>query len=346
MDPRMAVIGGGAWGTALAIHLARQGNPVRLWLREEDLVARIRERRDNPAYLPGVEIPDSVVPTSDLPEAVRGARMIVAAVPSHHARQVYRAMRDTLRPGVPLVVATKGFEEGTLALPLDVAADVCGAAVPLAVLSGPTFADEVARGAPTAAVVAGGDPATTVRIREAIGGGSLRLYSNTDPIGVQVAGAVKNVIALAAGMADGLGLGHNALAALVTRGIAEIRRLGLALGGRAETFAGLAGLGDLVLTCTGDLSRNRRLGVALARGERLEDFQARHRSVAEGVRTSRAARDLARRHGVGMPIVEEVHRILFEGGAPSHALSRLLARPMISEEEGAEDASSGRGSGA
>ena len=328
---RVSVVGGGAWGTALAIHLARLGLDVGFWMREPELVARLLDRRDNPMYLPGVPVPAGVSPTHDLGSALDGATLVVAAVPSHHAREIYRGMRDSLPPGVPLLVATKGIEEGSLALPAEVAAQEFGRERPVAVLSGPSFAVEVAREMPTAVVVASADDALSLRIRDRLSSSSFRLYANRDVTGVQLAGALKNVIAIAAGVLDGLGAGHNTLAALVTRGLAEMGRLGQALGADAATFAGLAGLGDLVLTCTADLSRNRRVGQAIGRGERLRDVLERSASVAEGVRTTRAARDLSARTGVTMPIVDEVHRLLFEDGSPTEAVFRLMSRPLTTE---------------
>ncbi len=334
MNPgaRVAVVGGGAWGTALAVHAARLGHPVGLWMREPDLVARMARRRDNPLHLPGVSVPEGVVPTTDLDEAVRGASLVVAVVPTPHARTVYRRLAPSLAAGVPVLLAAKGIEETSLALPSEVASQELGTARPAAVLSGPSFAAEVARGVPTAVVVASEDLDLAVRLRDLLSSPALRFYASPDARGVQLAGALKNVIAIAAGVLDGLGLGHNTLAALVTRGLREISRLGVALGADPATFFGLAGLGDLVLTCTGDLSRNRRVGQAIGRGERLEDVLARSPSVAEGVRTTPAARALGRRTGVEMPIVEEVHRLLFENGSPADAVGRLMSRPLTSED--------------
>lgn len=327
----IGVLGGGAWGTALAVVLAARGHEVRLWMREPDLVRRVLERRDNPVHLPGVPIPAGVEPTLELARALERADLVVTAIPSSFARQVYEAARSLVPPGLPVVVATKGIEEGTGALPAEVAGDVLGEQARVAVLSGPSFAAEVARGLPAAVVVASTDPDLARRVQDALSGPTLRLYTNDDLRGVQLAGALKNVIAIAAGAADGAGMGHSTMAALITRGLAEIRRLGTALGGRAETFHGLAGLGDLVLTCTGDLSRNRRVGQALGRGERLPDILAHTASVAEGVRTTRAARSIAARHGVETPIVDEVHRLLFEDGSARDAVGRLMARPLTAE---------------
>lgn len=329
---RFAVIGGGAWGSALAVHLGRAGRPVRLWIHDPALVTRMRERRDNPAHLPGIRVPDAVCPVERIEEALEDCCVALVVVPSQFSRAAYRAMRPALAAGVPLVVGTKGIEEQTLALPLDVAREELGGAQPLAVLSGPSFALEVAQGRPTAVVIASSDPGLAVRLQDLLASRTLRIYTNADPLGVQLAGCLKNVMAIAVGLADSLGLGSNAVAGLITRGLAEMSRLVLALGGNATTTSGLAGLGDLVLTCTGDQSRNRRVGQRLGRGERLEDILAGNRSIAEGVRGARSVRELGRRAGVAMPIVEEVCRILYEDGSPSEGLERLLDRPLTSEE--------------
>lgn len=335
----VAVIGGGAWGTALAIHIARQATPVRLWLREADLVERMRERRDNPMYLPGVAIPGPVEPCGDPAATVLGAEVVLVVVPSQFARQVYADLASHLPPELPVVVAAKGIEVDTLRLPLEVLGEVLGRERPAAVLSGPSFAREVAQGLPTAVVVASEAPALSVRLQELLASRDLRVYTNDDPIGVQLCGAVKNVMAIAVGVAEGLGLGTNARAALITRGLGEITRLVVALGGQAATASGLAGLGDLVLTCTGDLSRNLRVGRELGRGSRLEDVLEGSRSVAEGVRTARSARDLARRTGIEMPIVEEVYRMLYEDGSPQDGVERLLSRPVGPERATLESSS-------
>jgi glycerol-3-phosphate dehydrogenase (NAD(P)+) len=328
----VAIVGGGAWGTALAVNLGQRGVPVRLWMHEDDLVRRMLARRDNPVYLPGVEIPDAVVPTHDIAAAVFGASLVVFAVPTPFARALHGQLRPRIGPGLPVVVATKGIEEDTLLLPTEVAAACLAPETPIAAISGPSFAEEVARGVPTAVVVAAPDAALARAIQDRLAGETLRLYTNADVVGVQIAAALKNVVAIASGIADGLGFGHNTVAALITRGLAEIRRLGVARGASPETFAGLASLGDLVLTCTGGLSRNRQVGQALGRGERLSDVLARMPHVAEGVRTARSARGLARKSGVEMPIVEEVYRILYEEGAPREAVRRLMARPLGSED--------------
>ena len=326
-----AVIGGGAWGTALAAHLAAEGQEVRLWVLEQDLVDWIHTRGENPLYLPGVRLPKSVRATSDLEQALQGVGLILSVVPTQYSRKVLVQARDAIPAGCPVVVANKGLEQVTLKLPMEIAAEALGSEVRLAVLSGPSFAGEVARGRPAALVVAALCENLALSIQERVSSTRLRLYRNTDPVGVQVAGALKNVIAIAAGAADGLELGLNTQAAVITRGLAEITRLGTALGGRSETFSGLAGLGDLVLTCTGSSSRNRAVGVELGRGRRLADILAGTRTVAEGVATARSARDLAARSGVDAPIVEEVDRILFEDGSPLDAMERLMARPLTAE---------------
>ncbi len=326
-----AVIGGGAWGTALAAQLAAQGQQVRLWVFEDELVEWIHSRGENPLYLPGVRLPEAVRATSDLGEALEGASLVLSVVPTQFSRKVLEQARPLIPAGCPVVLANKGLEEGTLTLPIDIAAEALRAKENLAVLSGPSFAGEVSRGQPAALVVAAERESLARTIQERISSPRLRLYTNTDPVGVQVAGALKNVIAIAAGVSDGLKLGLNTRAAVITRGLTEITRLGMALGGRMETFSGLAGLGDLVLTCTGPSSRNRAVGLALGKGRRLADILAGTRSVAEGVSTARSARELAARLGVEAPIVEEVSRILFEDGPTLDALKRLMARPLTAE---------------
>ncbi len=332
---RVAVVGGGAWGTALAIHCAGLGQSVGLWIREPDVAQQVREHRDNPVFLPGIHVPREVTPHSDLRKAVDGADLVIFVVPSAFCRAVYRELSTAIGRDVPVVVATKGLETDSLALPLDVARAEAGRQRPLAVLSGPSFAREVAQGKPTALVIASHDADLTRHVQHEISTDSLRLYSNSDPLGVQLAGALKNVIAISAGVAASLDMGSNALAALITRGLAEISRLGTCLGGSAATFSGLAGLGDLVLTCTGGLSRNRQVGLRLGRGERLSEILESMHSVAEGVGTTRSARALGLREGVEMPVVEEMHQILFEQASPERALQRLMGRPLTSEDRAA-----------
>jgi len=328
----VAVVGAGAWGTALAIHLASTGADVRLWCLEQDLAQMIGERSENPVYLPGAPIPEQVVATTSLEEAVFSAKLVLAVVPTQHSRSVLEEVRPFLAADTMVILANKGVEEKTLELPLDLAGEALGPDRSLGVLSGPTFAGEVARGQPSALVIASEDEALARAVQEIVSSSRLRVYTNSDPVGVQVAGALKNVIAIAAGTADGLALGHNARAALITRGLAEITRLGVGLGGRPETFSGLAGFGDLVLTCTGDSSRNRTVGRELGKGRLLKDILAGTRAIAEGVATTRSARALAAREGIEAPIVNEVHKILFENGSPRDALRRLMDRPLTSEE--------------
>jgi len=334
MKGTVAVIGGGAWGTALAVHLARTGAAVRLWMREADLVARMRERHDNPAYLPGIRVPAQVTPFAEVAEALdEGVEFALTTVPSQFARGVCKEMAPAIDGSLPVLVACKGIEEETLALPLEVAAEEMGGPDRLAVISGPSFAQEVAQGRPTAVVIAASDPALAARLQQSVSSRELRIYTNQDPLGVQLAGALKNVMAIAVGIADSLSMGTNARAALITRGLAELSRLVLALGGNPGTAAGLAGMGDLVLTCTGELSRNLQVGRRLGQGERLQDILSSSRAVAEGVRTTRSIRALARREGVETPIVDEVYRILYRDGRVEEGLERLLSRPLRPEEE-------------
>jgi glycerol-3-phosphate dehydrogenase (NAD(P)+) len=324
----IAIVGAGSWGTALAIHLARGGAPVRLWARSREVVESIRAQRRNPWYLSDVEVPSGVEATTDARAAVAEATLVIVAVPSEF-------FADTLaRLGpvrAPVLSATKGFEPGRHRRMSEVVAERWPG-VPTAVLSGPTFAREVAQAQPTAAVIASRDDALAAELQARLGSREFRLYTNRDVVGVEVGGALKNVIAVATGLADGLGLGENARAALVTRGLAEITRLAVALGGEPATLAGLAGLGDLVLTSTGTLSRNRALGMALARGESRTHAQQATRMVAEGVPTVTAACALAQRHGVTLPIATEVAAVLFDGKSPQEALASLLGRAATRED--------------
>jgi glycerol-3-phosphate dehydrogenase (NAD(P)+) len=326
----VAVIGAGSWGTALAIHLTRNGVATRLWAREPEVVAGIAERRHNPWFLADVEIPAGLEATADAARAVEGAEVVVVAVPS----EFFAATAKRLAPpghGVPIVSATKGFDPVSHARMSEVLAERFPGA-PIAALSGPTFAREVALARPTAAVIAAPEAALARALQRRLGSREFRLYTNGDVIGVEAGGALKNVIAIATGISDGLGLGDNARAALVTRGLAEITRLAVALGAAAPALAGLAGMGDLVLTCVGGLSRNRTLGIALAEGKTLADAQAQSRMIAEGVRTATSALALARRHGVSMPICAEVGAVLFEAKPPAEALASLLGRAATRED--------------
>ncbi|MGH7325373.1 MAG: NAD(P)H-dependent glycerol-3-phosphate dehydrogenase [Candidatus Rokuibacteriota bacterium] len=327
----IGVIGGGSWGTALAIHLARAGTTVQLWAREPEVVDGIRQARRNPFYLSDVECPRGLRPTTDPVEAVQGAEVLVVVVPSEFFAATLKSV-GRIPPAVPIVSATKGFDPERHLRMSEIVAESYPAA-PVAALSGPTFAREVALGRPTAAVIATRDDALATRLQHALGTRELRLYTNRDVTGVEVGGALKNVIAIATGLADGLGLGENARAALVTRGLAEITRLAVVLGGQARTLAGLAGLGDLVLTCTGSLSRNRALGVALARGQTQAAVEQETRMIAEGARTVASALALAAQYHVSLPICAEVGAVLFEGKPAQDALVSLLSRATRPEEE-------------
>jgi glycerol-3-phosphate dehydrogenase (NAD(P)+) len=331
----LTVVGAGAWGTALAVQAARAGFAPRLWVFEPELLALLRASSENPWYLPGVRLPEAIEFHGDLGVVVAGAGTVVVAVPSHVFRQVASAMAPHLAPDARILSAAKGIEEGRLARMSEILAEVLPPAFQrrVAVLSGPTFAQEVGHGRPTAAVLASSDAELAKALQGALATPTFRLYTQRDVTGVELGGALKNVMAIAAGIADGLELGPNARAALLTRGLAELTRLGVALGANPRTFAGLAGLGDLILTCTGDLSRNRRLGLALAKGQSLAEWQAGTRSVAEGVRTAQAALGLARRTGVVAPIISEVAAVLFERKAPREALLSLLSRSARPEEE-------------
>ena len=325
---KCAVIGAGAWGTALADLLARSGNEVAIWAREADVVESLNTRHEN-RFLQGHRVHPSVRAFGSIDEAVHGARVAIFVTPSHALRAIAKTAKRSIAKDTVIVVASKGVEEETLALMSDVAEEELHS--PLVALSGPTFAAEVAAGQPTAAVAASEDEATALVAQRIFSGSNLRTYTHDDVVGVELGGALKNVMAVATGIADGLGLGYNARAALITRGLAEMTRLGVALGGQQATFAGLAGLGDLVLTCTGGLSRNRAVGVAIGKGGSLEAALAGKESVAEGVVTTRSARALAAREGVEMPIVDAVYRVLFEGEPAQDAMRALMARELRPE---------------
>ncbi|HEV8587145.1 MAG TPA: NAD(P)H-dependent glycerol-3-phosphate dehydrogenase [Methylomirabilota bacterium] len=325
----IAVVGAGSWGTALTIHLARTGAPVRLWARELEVVEGIRARRRNPIYLSEMDVPPGVEVTGDVAAAVAGAEVIVMVVPS----EFFAATLVGVPPvhGAVIVSATKGFDPVRHARMTELVRERFPN-TPVAALSGPTFAREVAAGTPTAAVIAAPDDALTARLQGTLGARAFRLYANRDIVGVEAGGALKNVVALATGLSDGLGLGENARAALITRGLAEITRLAVALGGEPATLAGLAGMGDLVLTATGSLSRNRALGMARARGDSLSTAAGKTLMVAEGVPTVRSALALAKRHDVTLPICAEVAAVLFEGKPAAEALASLLGRAPTRED--------------
>jgi glycerol-3-phosphate dehydrogenase (NAD(P)+) len=328
---RIAIVGSGSWGTALALSLARRGDhSIALWSHSAAVAESIRKQRENITYLPGFALPAQVEGAADLGLAVAGADIVISAVPSQHVRAIYSAMAPLLQPGQLLVSATKGIEDQTLLRMTQVIAQVLGEGNKdrIGALSGPSFAQEVAAGAPTAVTLAFAGSRLANRLQEELSAPGLRLYTNDDVIGVELGGALKNVIAIAAGIAAGLELGHNSAAAIITRGVAEITRLAVACGSRRETLAGLSGLGDLVLTCTGPLSRNRSVGVALGRGQRLPEILMQLQGkVAEGVRTTSAALGLARAHEVEMPIMEQMSAILEHGKPPQDAIRELMARP-------------------
>ncbi|MEO6666430.1 MAG: NAD(P)H-dependent glycerol-3-phosphate dehydrogenase [Nitrospiria bacterium] len=328
----LAVIGAGAWGTALAHLMAQEGRRVRLWCYEPDVAAAIAERHINVRYLPGIPLAPTIVPTTDVAAAVAGVDAVLLAAPSHALRRVVTELAPHLPPGVPLVSATKGIEVESLALMTDVLDQVLpGRSHPIAVLSGPSFASEVARGAPAAVTLACRDAAVGRRLQEAFTTGHFKLFTTSDIIGVQIGGALKNVIALAAGGSDGLGFGANTRAALITRGLAEMMRLGVAMGGQPVTFSGLSGLGDLVLTCTDTQSRNRTVGYRIGRGEPLDRILGEASFVAEGVKTARAAYALSRKYRILMPIVEQVYAVLYDGKDPRKAVIDLMEPPVGDE---------------
>ena len=329
---RTAVLGAGSWGTALGVHLARIGHEVRLWARDAALASEIEETRRNPRYLADVRLPDGLTATASMGDALDGAAFVILCVPSHGFRSVVREAAGRARGSI-FVSATKGLEAESLARMSQIVADETAGAAPVVVLSGPSFAAEVARELPTAVLAASTDAAAAEQVQAQFRGRGLRLYVSDDVPGVEIGGALKNVIAIAAGAVEGLGLGHNAMAALITRGLAEISRLACAAGGRRDTLAGLSGLGDLVLTCTGDLSRNRHVGVQLGRGRSLDDVLGEMRMVAEGVRTTGVALALGRRHGVELPITAQMADVLEGVTPPLKAVETLMGRRQRAEQD-------------
>jgi glycerol-3-phosphate dehydrogenase (NAD(P)+) len=329
----IAIIGAGAWGTGLAIVLGRKGtHRVRLWAHEVDVCQSINEKRVNEKFLAGREIPQAVSASNDLATVLDDAQIVVSVMPSQHCRNLFERMHPLIQSQALVVTATKGLEETSLLRMSEVIAQVLQRTNGIGALSGPSFAQEVARGDPTAITIASTDADLQRLVQQEFSGSSFRVYTNSDIIGVELGGALKNIIAIAAGICDGLGFGHNSAAALITRGLAEMTRLAVACGGRAETMAGLAGLGDLVLTCTGGLSRNRSVGVELGRGKKLpEIIAAMHGMVAEGVFTTTAAVGLARARNVEMPITEQMHAILHHGKSPREAIQELMTRSGKSE---------------
>ena len=329
----VAVLGAGSWGTALAFHLANVGHDVQLWGRNPELIRAMASQRANPVYLPEIALPPRVSPTASLEEALHRAEIVVAALPSHGTRDVIRSAARFVPRSALIVSATKGIEQDTLMRVSEVIAEEVRGARPIAVLSGPSFAMEVARGLPTAVAVACVDPVLAEDVQREFRASYFRLYASTDVVGVEIGGALKNIIAIAAGVVEGLGLGQNALAALITRGLAEISRLACAAGGRRETLAGLSGLGDLVLTCTGSLSRNRHVGVELAHGRPIAEIVAGMKMVAEGVKTTSAALELGRRHGVELPIATQMAEVLAGRRSAAIAVEELMLRPQKTEQE-------------
>jgi glycerol-3-phosphate dehydrogenase (NAD(P)+) len=335
---RIAILGGGSWGTALSVVLAhsRRKHEIRVWVRGSASAQAIEQNRENPSYLPGVPIPACIRASHDLHEVLRDAQIVIGAVPTGHARSVYLKAAPYLASETVVVSATKGLEPATHLRMSEVIGQVFALQfIPrIAVLSGPSFALETARGEPTAVVLASQDKALAAFLQEEFSGPTFRLYTNEDVLGVELAGAMKNVMAIAAGACQGLGLGANALAALVTRGLSEMTRLAVALGGKPETLSGLAGLGDLVLTCHGELSRNRHVGFELGRGRLLAEILGEMRMVAEGVGTTEALLSLARERNMGLPITEQVHSILHLGNSPRDAIRAIMERPLKREVEG------------
>lgn len=330
--PTIAVLGAGSWGTALAILLSRNGAEVRLWGHLKEEIEPLQRDRENKQYLPGTPLPESLHPTTDLQAALEGANEVLIVVPSHVFRVVLEQIKPLIKPETSLSWATKGLEPDSGKLLHEVAIEVLGER-PVAVVSGPTFAKEVAQGLPTAITVASSSKEHAERVAGYMNSDCFRAYTSDDIIGVQIGGCAKNVLAIAAGIADGLGFGANTRAALITRGLAEIMRLGQALGGKAETLMGLAGLGDLALTCTDNQSRNRRMGLALAKGLTIEEARKEIGQAVEGVRTAKEVFNKAQALGVEMPITEQTYRVLYEGQDPHATVQALLARAVKSETE-------------
>ena len=329
---KLSIIGAGAFGSAMAVLSARHGSDVLLWAHDAKVADSIQTTHTNPLYLRDVPLGDTVGATNDLRDAAQFSDTIFMVTPSHHYRRVLTDLASQTNKPLSVVSCTKGIENETLQRMSEVTSDVLGSRLRcFAVLSGPTFAAEVARGDPTAAVVASNDKEFAEQLQRVLSGDTFRLYNSSDIVGVELGGSLKNVIAIAAGVLEGLGLGSNTNAALITRGLHEVTRLGMTLGGKLETFAGLAGMGDLVLTCTGALSRNRSVGIELGRGKRLDEILDETKFVAEGVKTSKSAKDLAEKHGIEMPITTEMYRVLYEGESPRTAIQRLMTRSLKAE---------------
>lgn len=331
MKQSITVVGAGSWGTALAVLLARKGFQVNLWARRSEVVAALKETRENKTYLPGVKLPLGIKPTIDLTAAVKGTSLVVLSVPSHAVRKVTRQLIPFLPEGMIVVNTAKGLEMESNKRLSEVLAEE--GLLQVAVLSGPSHAEEVGRLLPATVVAAAADQETAEYAQDIFMCPSLRVYTNPDLVGVEFAGALKNIIALATGMADGLGLGDNTRAALITRGIAEIARLGVALGGKILTFSGIGGIGDLIVTCTSMHSRNRRAGIQMSQGKSLREVLTSMGMVVEGVRTTAVARELAKRHNISMPITEEIFQVLYEGKPVRDCVAALMERPRTHEVE-------------
>ncbi len=327
----IAVLGAGSWGTALAIQLARNGREVMLWGRDAGQMAEMAASRRNSRYLPDTDLPEGLIPSADLEQCLKSVESVLLVVPSHAFRQTLEQIKPLLQDKRHIAWATKGLEPGSRKLLHQIVNELLGESTPAAVISGPTFAREVAQGLPTAVTVASNDEATATFFASCLHGEAFRAYTATDVVGVELGGACKNVLAIAAGIADGLGFGANTRAALITRGLAEMMRLGVSLGGHAETFMGLAGLGDLVLTCTDDQSRNRRVGLALGRGVALDEAIRTIGQAVEGVKSAPEIFRLAQEHGVEMPITEQVFRVVCEGKPAHDAVAALLQRDQKAE---------------
>jgi glycerol-3-phosphate dehydrogenase (NAD(P)+) len=331
----IAVIGAGSYGTCLAILAANGGHRVTLWARDPAMIAALAADRENKAYLPGYRLPDAIEVTTDLAAAVRGKPIVLGVTPSHGIRDVLGRAAPHLDPDTVVVNAAKGLEDGTLATIDEIYRQIFPARIAqrATFLSGPTFATEIAAGMPAAIVLAGRDPESTSFVQHALSNDRFRIYSSEDVTGVLVGGALKNVVAIAAGVSDGLGLGSNARAGLITRGLAEITRIGVAMGAHAQTFAGLSGMGDLVLTCSGDASRNRRVGLALGQGRRMDEILGEMRMVAEGVKTTKVAHELAAKLGVPAPLTDVMFAIVHQGAPAREAMTRLMSRALRSERD-------------
>jgi glycerol-3-phosphate dehydrogenase (NAD(P)+) len=335
MTTKVAVLGSGSWGTALAKSLSDAGHDVRLWARRAEQAQAIEGERENAAYLPGAKLADTLRATHELEDALAGVDMVLSAVPTHGLRENLELAVPFFPKGVPILSATKGIENGTLKLVCGIFEDCVPADqhTHLTYLGGPSFAKEVAQGMPTAVVVAGKSHSETARVQAILATERLRVYTTDDVVGIELGGSLKNVMAIAAGVGDGLGFGHNTRAAIVTRGLAELSRLAMKLGAHPMTMAGLGGIGDLLLTCTGDLSRNRKVGLELGRGKKLDEILKGMNQVAEGVRTTKSAHALSRREGVEMPIVDAVYRILYEDMNARDAVYGLMTRPQRHERD-------------